>query len=166
MFTALQWISAACIALLPGRLVPGPQDACTGCIGVGGTASASGGSCGGLVVITVQVEHGKCRWAATDDPLYYECRQIKPCKPTITRTWSGLPPDTPVDHCVVVGGERFCLSPKPSSGADGSGTSVRTGPSLDCSDDPADQLTFTVESATCELAAQVTASCSVCTGNW
>ena len=135
---------------------------CDGCIGVGGTSSASGGTCGGAVTITVTVERGMCRWFWGEEPDLLLCMQTRPCKPKVTRTWSGLPADSSVDHCVIIGGEKLCLSPKPSAGPSGSGSSVRDGPNMSCT---GIGTIFTVESTACTLTASVTATCSQCSGD-
>ena len=58
-----------CTVLFAPPSIASREDNCTGCIGAGGTASASGGTCGGMITITVEVEPGTCRWIGSDDEL-------------------------------------------------------------------------------------------------
>ena len=140
------------------------QGNCAGCVGAGGTASASGGTCGGMVSISVVVEPGQCRWIASDDELLFLCVQTLGCKTSVTRSWSGLPAGTKVDACVVVDGQELCLRPKiPGQSPVGNGES-RPGPELKCSDD-SNGPTFTVEAASCGLTAEVTPTCTGCHGD-
>jgi hypothetical protein len=164
------WIVSSFVLLLvapvPTAAPPAQSaQACTGCIGTGGMASSSGGSCGGFVQISVSVESGQCRWFITDEVALFECKKIQGCQSTITRTWSGLTPGTVVEFCVEVDGEQLCLQKKNLVDGDGSGSSQRAGPELPCSDDASQQVTFQIESESCGLSAGVTARCSECEGD-
>lgn len=145
------------IALAPGQ-------ACDGCLGAGGTSSSSGGNCGGTVSIAIEVERGECGWYQEGDSLALDCRPRLGCATTITRQWSGLPPDTGVEHGVLVGGERLHLSPAPESGL-GANRTVRGGPMLACGGGPSEELVFVIESEACNLSARVQSSCSPCAGD-
>jgi hypothetical protein len=137
---------------------------CIGCIGSGGTASASGGTCGsGFVSITVTVASGRCRWFRGIDPEIIECIQFRPCVPQVTRTWSGLSPGSALDFCVTVGDDTLCLSPTPAVGPSGGGSDARDSAAMGCSDDPDDTRSFSITSASCGLSASVNGSCSACT---
>lgn len=164
--SALPWVFS-CFALFAAPLSrpsSPPAQACTGCIGNGGTAVASGGTCGGRVEISVTAANGQCKWFLTDEPLLLECKSTQGCKTTIVRSWSGLPTGSVVEFCVEAGDETLCLVKKNVVGAEGSGSSTRTGPVLDCKAGDGD-LTFQVESAACGLAAEVTPTCSECEGD-
>ena len=120
---ALLTLLLVSIEPLFGLALPSPQG-CGGCTGTGGTSSASGGSCGGLITVSVSMEAGNCKWVS-DDLGVQVCRETKGCKPTVTRHWEGLPPNVKVDYCVTLGGDELCLKPPPSSGPGGSGTDIR-----------------------------------------
>jgi hypothetical protein len=130
---------------------------CVGCIGAGGGGAASA-PCGASVSITVTVESGKCKYVYEVDPPSLECVKKQGCIPTITRTWSGLAPNTPVDFCVMIGGQLFCLEPPPSSGDTGSGSDTRTGLTLDCPGSAA----YSVTGISCEVTAAGSATCTEC----
>lgn len=135
--------------------------ACTGCTGIGGSASASGGTCGGLVTITVNVQDGSCKILSGEEPGDIQCRPTRSCVPTVTRTWSGLAPATPLDFCVVLQGETLCVNPKPSSGS-GTGNDTRPSSSMGCKGEPSNTRSFTVGSSSCGLFASAQAMCSSC----
>jgi len=152
-----------CCALLFVAPAQGPLDNCAGCVGAGGSASSSGGTCGGMVSISVVVESGECHWMPGDDELLFECLQKKGCKTTVTRSWD-LPTETKVDACVVLNDDKLCLKPRTPGASLGNGE-PRDGPILPCSDDAGDGLTFSVEAPECGLAAEVHATCTACQGD-
>ena len=164
--TALPWIVPffALLATPLARPSSAPPQACVGCTGNGGTASASGGTCGGRVEISVTASNGQCKWFLTDEPLLFECKSTKGCETTIVRSWTGLPVGSIVEFCVELGDETLCLQKKNVVDGDGAGSSTRTGPSLPCKAGPGD-LTFQVESEPCGLMAEVTPTCSECIGD-
>lgn len=152
-------------ALLFATPLQDPQpNNCTGCVGAGGTASTSGGICGGMVSISVVVESGSCHWSTGTDELLLECTSAERCKTTVTRRWSNLPATTRIDACVVLNGDKLCLRSK-LPGLPLENGEARPGPDLKCSDQDADKLIFTVEAPECGLAAEVQASCSACAGD-
>lgn len=142
---------------------PAPPQACVGCLGAGGTGVSSGGTCAGIVSISVQTGSGQCKWFLTDEPLLFECRETVGCDTTIVRSWSGLPTGSVVEHCVKVGGESLCLKKKTLVDEDGGGGSTRTGPMLPCQEES--MMTFQVASEDCGLSAEVTPTCSSCVGD-
>jgi hypothetical protein len=152
------------VCLFSGRTDGAPSPAtsgCSGCGGAGGSSTASGGTCGGFLSIFVAVGGGRCRWYGTPDPLFLSCFQSRPCEPAVTRTWTGLDPNTPLEFCLTLGGETFCLENPVSSGSTGSGSDSRDSVNLGCGSG----TTFTVSSASCGLSASAQASCMACIGN-
>ena len=112
-----------------------------------------------MVSVAVEIERGECRWFQGPETLAFACRQNRPCRTTITRKWSDLPPETTVEHGILVEGEWMVLRPPPDSGS-GTDQTTREGPELRCDDDPGQGVIFRVESDACGLSAQVRASCS------
>lgn len=138
---------------------------CSGCAGSGSSASASGGSCGsGYVSISVTVYSGRCKLFQTWDPPVLGCEAFRPCKPQVTRTWSGLAPGSALDFCVTIGDDTLCLEPQPSAGSSGGGSDSRDSAEMQCSDDPGDSRSFSVQAPGCGLSASVSATCSGCAG--
>jgi len=159
-FLPLAVLIVALLGLRPaaGATTSAELQGCVGCRGAGGSGSSSGGTCDGMVSVMVQVEDGHCRWYLGVEPGVIDCRQYQGCKPTVTRSWSSLDPGTGLDFCVVVGGTRLCLEPKPGSG-DGSGSDTRDSATLPCN---GDTRRFTVSAPDCGLEASAEASCSRC----
>lgn len=149
-----------CLILAPSPRRVAPVQ-CTGCMGIGGAASASGGNCGGLVTVTVTVANGNCKVLMGEEPGDILCRSSRSCMPTVLRTWSGLTPNTELDFCVQLHGEELCLQPKPTSGA-GSGSDTRASASMTCTDDPAATRSFSIKSPSCGLFASAEGRCSAC----
>ena len=146
-----------------GLASPLPVDTgCVGCEGTGGTSTASGGSCGGTVTIDVLMIDGSCKWTLGTEPGEFFCMQIQGCLPKITRSWSGLPPNSVVDFCVELEDQELCLNPKPLAGPSGSGSSVRYSARQDCSDDAANTRLYSVKSEACGLVAAAESRCSAC----
>lgn len=161
----LRWLGFLLAVVFHTPLVAlAPGQACSGCLGAGGTSSSSGGTCGGMVSIAIEVERGECGWYQEGDSLALDCRQKRGCSTTITRQWSDLPPGTGVEHGVFAGDERLHLTPAPESGS-GADRTIRNGPVLDCGSDPSEELVFVIESKACSLSAQVRSTCSVCAGD-
>lgn len=134
---------------------------CDGCFGAGGGGSASGGTCGGMIDITVTVADGKCKWAAVDSAFLFHCKQISGCETSVTRSWQGLPPNVPLDFCVDPGvGQLFCLQDPPTSGS-GSGSDARDSLTMQCKNG---SYQWTM-SAGCGLAASALGTCSRCVGD-
>lgn len=142
-------------------LVPAPVQGCSGCAGSGGSSSASGGSCSGFVSVSVTVAGGKCQWVKTFDPVLISCSSVRPCRPTVERSWSGLTPGSTLGFCVEVGEEVLCLEPAPGVGSGGSGSDSRPSAPFGCSS----AMTFSIGSGACGLSAAVAASCSGCGGS-
>ncbi len=142
--------------------VPVPVVQCNGCTGMGGSNSASGGTCGGFVSINVVVNSGKCKWFFSPDWMI-TCRQIYGCTPQVDRSWSGLDPGSTLDFCITTGDETMCLDPKPVASSGGSGSDSRPSSSLLCQD--GGTRTYSVASPSCGLSASATGSCSSCTGS-
>lgn len=143
--------------------VNGPGTGCSGCVGSGSASSSSGGTCGGMVSITVTMTPGKCRWVIGElEDL--SCRQAKGCVPEISRSWSGLTPNSELDFCIQLEQDELCLAPKPSAGIAGSGSDTRSSAAIACSDDPANARTFSIRSDSCGLSASATTACSGCSG--
>lgn len=114
---------APLVLLLPTSVASAPSsDPCPGCIGAGGGGGAAGG--GGTVVISVTMEPGKCKLVTTYDPPQTTCRQTKACQATISRSWSGLPPNTEMEFCINFHDLDYCLEPPPSTTDDGEGSST------------------------------------------
>lgn len=136
---------------------------CGGCRGNGGSGTASGGSCGGVVSISVTIEKGTCKWITEEDDGIPACRQVQGCLPIVTRTWAGLPPELPLDFCVELMPEGLmCLSPQPTSktgaGIDPSRASAR----MPCENGAT--RTFLIRAPDCGLEAAAQATCSSCSG--
>jgi hypothetical protein len=153
--------SAFFFLVAPSPKLPLPAQSCTGCVGTGDSDSDSGGSCDGLVQITVTVAPGHCKVLSGEEPGDIQCRPNRNCVPTITRTWTGLEPGSVMDFCVVLNGERLCLYPKPTAG-NGSGSDNRPSATIECSDDPANARSYSVESPSCGLFATAQGKCSAC----
>jgi hypothetical protein len=146
-----------------GPASPLPVDTgCVGCEGTGGTATASGGSCGGTVTIAVVMIDGACKWTLGGEPGELFCQQITGCLPEITRSWSGLPSNSVLDFCVELEGQELCLNPKPMAGPSGSGSSTRNSARQDCSNDAGNTRLYSVQSDACGLMAAAESRCSAC----
>lgn len=141
---------------------PLPDTACVGCQGAGGgLATASGGSCGGSVSISVTMQPGTCKFVMTSEFGLFDCRPVKGCKPTVARSWSGLAAGSELDFCLTLEGQKFCLVNPPSAGT-GSGSDTRDSASMTC--DSGTSRTFSIESASCGLFAATQTTCSSCDG--
>lgn len=138
-----------------------PVQGCNGCLGNASSASASGGSCGGMLTITVNVISGQCKFLGGEEVGEVQCRSIKNCLPVVTRTWAGMPPASGLDFCVDLAGSMLCLNPKPNTGG-GSGADTRPSTAMICSDDPENTRTYTISSGSCGLVASAQAKCTGC----
>jgi len=157
LLLALLCLSLLCLS---GGARPAPQG-CGGCAGNGGSGTASGGACGGMVSISVTVAPGTCKWTA-DEFGVLNCRGTLGCLPTVTRTWNHLPPSIPLSFCVTLPVEgQLCLEPPPSSGS-GSGVDARVSAPIPCG---SATRTFTIRVPGCGLEASAQASCSSCNGS-
>lgn len=110
-------------------------------------------------MIVVNVAKGKCRWMAFYEPWSLSCSPTQSCIPTISRSWTGLTPGTPLDFCVTVGSDILCVSPKPEVGPSGSGSDTRDSAGLDCD---GNSRSFSVGSPSCGLSASTSGTCSTC----
>src|SRR5262245_22573159 len=118
--------SAIFVLFLPSARPPPHPQSCTGCEGTANSATVSGGSCGGIVSITVTVLNGHCKVLSGEEPGDIQCRPNRRCVPNVTRAWTGLDAGSLLDFCVVLNNERLCVFPNPSAGI---GTGVDTRPS-------------------------------------
>lgn len=134
------------------------QVSCGGCVGAGASGSASGGTCGGSVGITVVVMKGKCKWIGDPGTGDIYCGKKDPCTPSVTRNWMDLPPNSDLEFCVTVGQETLCLDEPPDAGASGSGEDTRESAPLACGA----STTFSVKNPRCGLIASASANCSSC----
>jgi hypothetical protein len=167
---AIMWIvRSASFLLLSVLFCTAPQataavpQTCAGCVGSGGSTAVSGGTCSGLVTISVTVTEGKCRWFLGYEDWILRCGQQKGCTPEITRSWSGMPANSALDLCVTIGPDVLCLQPPLSAGGSGEGQDSRNSASVACSD--LSSPTYSIGSPSCGISASVTAYCSKCTGN-
>jgi len=116
-----------------------------------------------MLSIQVTVASGKCKWFAGQEPLVFECAAMKGCKPTVTRSWSGLPVNALIDSCMIVAGQEFCLNPPLSVGSGGSGSDMRDSMDMQCA--AGGDTTFSVSAPLCGLNASAGASCTRCEGD-
>src|SRR5262245_1809482 len=93
---------------------------CHGCDGSGTSDSDNCGT-GTSVSIEILCEDGTCTPVVySGDPPIHGCGP-SPCTRTVTRTWSGLPPNTPLQFCRTFdNGVKWCIDPPPSTGPNGS----------------------------------------------
>lgn len=167
MLRNLSRIAVAFFALpLPAlRAVPSVPPQGVGCVGCqgsgGGQAQASGGSCGGTVQISVLMGSGECKWVQGDEWGEFDCKAIKGCKPTVTRSWSGLPANSALEFCITLSGQTLCLQNPPNAGS-GSGSDVRNSADQPC--ETGASRTFTISSPGCGLSASTETNCSSCDG--
>jgi hypothetical protein len=144
---------------------PQPAALCDGCVGTAFSAVASGGGCSGASVsVSVTMISGACAWVYDSPTSGAECREQRGCEVTIERSWSNLPANSPIDICITLeaGGPTLCLGKPPPTSGSGSGSDIRTGPSLDCS---GGSRSFSLTSSACGLSATGTATCSACAGD-
>jgi hypothetical protein len=132
---------------------------CGGCIGWGGVNAVSGGSCFGSLSIQVAVESGRCRWFINPDTWIATCGQREGCTPTVTRTWSGMPANTPLAFCIHIGPDVLCLQTPPNSGPNGFGEDERVSAAIPCT---SNSFTYSISSPSCGLSVSTEASCSAC----
>lgn len=142
----------------------GAASGCDGCAGSGGSSASSGGSCGSAMVsITVTVTSGKCKWVLGElEDL--SCGQARGCVPQVTRSWSGMGANSPLDFCVQIEDDLLCLSPAPNAGVTGSGSDSRASAAMGCSNSSANTRSYSVSSPTCGLTASAQAGCTGCNG--
>jgi hypothetical protein len=115
-----------------------------------------------MIQISVLMGNGSCKWVMTGEDSPPICRSIAGCKPTVTRTWSGLPANAALEFCVVLDEDlTMCLQNPPNAG-EGSGSDVRPSASQACDSSGSRTYQFTVPS--CSLAAGTDTLCSSCDG--
>jgi hypothetical protein len=153
--------SAIFFLVSPSPRPPLRTQTCTGCVGSANSATVSGGSCGGLVSIQVNVQSGHCKVLSGEEPGDIQCRPSRNCVPTISRSWAGLEPWSDLDFCVVLNGQRLCVFPKPTAGP-GAGSESRDSAAMECSSEPSNARWYSIESPSCGLFATAKGECSAC----
>lgn len=165
---AMAWLTSVCFLLT--SFIP-PQDSsgawmCSGCIGTGATASASGGSCSGAQVsVSVTMVSGSCAWVYDSPTSLPDCEQRRGCEVTVERSWNNLPAESTVDLCIRLspGEPLLCLGKHGvSAGPTGSSSDARPSPTMECSDDASNTRSYSITSGECGLTATAQVTCSGC----
>ena len=160
VLTLPSFLAPSAPALKPAPVVTLPDTGCVGCEGSGGAqATSSGGNCGGVVKISVVMAPGSCKWVLGTEYGQFYCRSIKGCRPTVTRSWQGLPAGSELKFCIVLNGQTLCLQTPPNAGS-GTGSDERASADQSCDGDQA--RLFSIESPGCGLFAATETHCSSC----
>lgn len=147
----------------PATSSPAPQGGtCFGCLGSGGGLAVSGYPGPATVSISVSMLPGTCHWLLGVEPDSLSCRQIVGCLPIVTRTWSGLPPNTPLEFCVTLATRELCLNaPAVTNSGSGTGSDEERESAPQACDDARTRL-FSIECESCGLLAVTETHCSSC----
>jgi len=137
---------------------PQPEGCSSGCQGFGGSPPPVSVPTCGSVGISVIVLPGLC--AGNYHNPSSPCAQVAKCSVTITRTWSGVTPNSDLLMCVKDEGSGIerCQHPPPSSG-NGAGSNTNTW-SLSCGD--GFTWSFTAPCSVATLSVSQGGSCTEC----
>lgn len=159
-FVALGPLGLPARPVLPGAAT---DTGCNGCQGVGGALGFASNASGATVSISVAFpEPGDCKWVLSgeaDAPP--SCRPVKGCDPLVTRSWSGLPPNTPLKFTIDFDGRTLWLqNPTVANSGTGTGSSDFESAEMECDDRKV--RTFGIECVPCGLVATSQVRCSSC----
>lgn len=165
LHTLLRSIVLLTLIGLPARSVPPsptPDTGCVGCQGIGGAQGfASNGSGATLSISVAFGEAGECKWVLDSEGGMPTCKAVGGCDPIVTRSWSGLPPNTPLRFTVDFDGHTLWLQ-NPAVANSGSGTGSSEFDSAPMACDDAKLRTYGVACTPCGLSATTEVRCSSC----
>ena len=155
---ALSLVLGGTMTTLPAKIAAQGPANCDGCDGSGTTSQTTtyGTQTVSISVITVP---GAC---FVTDPVINWCDAFS-CSAKITRTWSGLSPNSNFDFCVSdsTTGRTACRKPSPTTGT-GSGTDEDS-MAIHCDASFIASIVYGTEPGS--LKAQAPMECTPCTGN-
>jgi len=163
--TLLALVSLSLLGLPVRSALPSapPDVGCVGCQGIGGGLGSASNASGGTVSISVAFsEHGECKWVlGTDANSPPTCRSVKGCDPIVTRSWSGLPPNTPLKFTIDFGSHSLWLqNPAVANSGSGTGSNEFDSASMPCDD--ASVRSFGISCVPCGLTASSEVRCTSC----